>query len=561
MSRRFGTLALAGALILVTAQARAQGQAGQAGNSGSGNTVPDERPATTTIMGDTGLWFVPTGEVLRDKTWSVSGYRANWDIHQGFTDISHFIGTFGYGIGGRTEIFGAVRFDTRIDRDLVPTLFRPGDPDRGGVVNDYPFVKQAWTGDHFGDTFIGAKFNLVSQARRSPITVAFRPMVKLPGHKDSGSSTGKVDFGLDGIVSGEVAKVVEISGTAGFMWRGDPDEFDLSNGLRFGIGAQFPTRSPLKFTTEYFGEKYFDDSVVMNTTLVGVDGTSPPTFSFIQPQQTLMFGATWQTKRGIFAGAGLDWTAKADKEDHGTKFGWQFRLGYHPPIQAIPLPAPPPPPPPPPPAPPEHTLTLRAACNPCTVETGQTSQVTATAQDSIGCTITYRWSAPSGTFANPAQQNTVWTAPNQAGTVPLTVTGTCASDQKSASDTVNVQVTQRAVQTFTFEDVFFDFDRYSLTDAAQRILTQAVTTLRANPTLRIRIEGHTCSIGTAEYNLALGDRRARSVMQYLVSNGITADRLTTVSFGEENPKYDNSREETRRLNRRAAMTVQIVAGN
>jgi outer membrane protein OmpA-like peptidoglycan-associated protein len=117
------------------------------------------------------------------------------------------------------------------------------------------------------------------------------------------------------------------------------------------------------------------------------------------------------------------------------------------------------------------------------------------------------------------------------------------------------------VKVFTFEDVYFDFDRYSLTDAATRVLAQAVETLLANPTLRIRIEGHTCNIGTAEYNLALGDRRARSVMQYLVANGITADRLTTVSFGEESPKFDNAREETRRLNRRAAMTVQIVAGN
>jgi outer membrane protein OmpA-like peptidoglycan-associated protein len=50
-------------------------------------------------------------------------------------------------------------------------------------------------------------------------------------------------------------------------------------------------------------------------------------------------------------------------------------------------------------------------------------------------------------------------------------------------------------------------------------------------------------------------------MQYLSSNGIGADRLTTVSFGEENPRHDNSREETRRLNRRAAMTVAVVAGN
>src|SRR3954462_3053693 len=155
MSRRIGIQALLGALILVT-DARAQAQ--------TGNTVPDERPATTTIMGDTGLWFVPTGEVLKAKDWSVSGYRANWDVHQGFTDISHFIATFGYGVGGRAEIFGAVRLDTRIDRDIVPTLFNPADAGRGGVVNDYPFVKQAWTGDHFGDTFLGVKFSPVSQS-------------------------------------------------------------------------------------------------------------------------------------------------------------------------------------------------------------------------------------------------------------------------------------------------------------------------------------------------------------------------------------------------------------
>lgn len=240
MSRRIGFLALLGVLILVT-DARAQAQ--------TGNTVPDERPATTTIMGDTGLWFVPTGEVLKAKDWSASGYRANWDVHQGFTDISHFIATFGYGVGGHAEIFGAVRLDTRIDRDAVPTLFNPNDSERGGVVNDYPFVKEAWTGDHFGDTYLGAKINFLSQAHMSPVSLAVRPMVKLPGDKESGSSTGKVDFGVDAILSGEVAKSVEISGTAGFMWRGDPDEFNVSNGLRWGFGAQFPTRSPLKFTT------------------------------------------------------------------------------------------------------------------------------------------------------------------------------------------------------------------------------------------------------------------------------------------------------------------------
>ena len=77
------------------------------------------------------------------------------------------------------------------------------------------------------------------------------------------------------------------------------------------------------------------------------------------------------------------------------------------------------------------------------------------------------------------------------------------------------------------------------------------------PDLRLELEGHTCNIGTAEYNLALGERRAQAVRDYLQSRGVGIDRLRTVSYGEERPKHDNAREETRRLNRRAAMVVRL----
>jgi len=171
--------------------------------------------------------------------------------------------------------------------------------------------------------------------------------------------------------------------------------------------------------------------------------------------------------------------------------------------------------------------------------------------------VTYRWSAPSGSLAQPAERSTLFTAGQQEGSVPVTVTVTCPSDNKTASDTVNIRVTRPPVRNYTFEDVYFDFDRYSLRPEATRVLDEAVTALRENATLRVEIEGHTCNIGTAEYNLALGDRRANAVREYLVSRGVTADRLRTVSYGEERPKYDNSREETRRLNRRAALVVNL----
>jgi len=278
---------------------------------------------------------------------------------------------------------------------------------------------------------------------------------------------------------------------------------------------------------------------------------------------------TFQAPKGFFAGVGLSWNLPrevrdfhrdADNEPFADYWDWQVRIGYHPGVRKYVAPAPPPPPPPaavaPPPAP-EHTLTVTAECNPCTVQVGQSSTVTATPRDSINCAVTYRWSAPTGTFANPTQRQTLWTAPQQEGTVPITVTVTCPTDNKMASASVNIQVTRPPVRSYTFEDVHFDFDRYSLRPEAVRVLDEAVSAMMQDPMLRITVEGHTCNIGTAEYNLALGDRRANSVRDYLVSRGIGADRLQTVSYGEERPKYDNAREETRRLNRRAAMVVRV----
>ena len=128
------------------------------------------------------------------------------------------------------------------------------------------------------------------------------------------------------------------------------------------------------------------------------------------------------------------------------------------------------------------------------------------------------------------------------------------------SDTVTIQVNEPPAEPpreFSFEDVQFEFDRANLQPAATRILDDVVDAMQENPDLGIQIEGHTCNIGTAEYNLALGDRRANSVREYLVGRGIDGSRLSTVSYGEERPAHDNSEEATRQLNRRAVLVVQV----
>jgi peptidoglycan-associated lipoprotein len=199
-------------------------------------------------------------------------------------------------------------------------------------------------------------------------------------------------------------------------------------------------------------------------------------------------------------------------------------------------------------------------CDPCTVDVGKTSTVTADAQSPDGNPLTYRWTAPGGTFSSPTSRQTPWTAPMTVGPVVTTVTVDDGHGHQ-ASDSVTIQVVKPVAQEIVFEDVFFEFDRSSLRPEAQKILDDAVLKMQADPTLQITIEGHTCNIGTAEYTLALGERRARAVRDYLVSKGVNTDRMRIVSYGEERPKYDNSREETRRLNRRAALVVRLGGGD
>src|SRR3954464_5986332 len=103
------------------------------------------RPATTTFMGDTGLWYVPTGEVLPHKKWSMSAYRVNFDDNQGFTDVSNWPLTFGYGVSDHVELFGSWVLVSRIDRDIRP-LFLSSIPRAGGVVPQNPLMKDTWSG-------------------------------------------------------------------------------------------------------------------------------------------------------------------------------------------------------------------------------------------------------------------------------------------------------------------------------------------------------------------------------------------------------------------------------
>jgi peptidoglycan-associated lipoprotein len=108
--------------------------------------------------------------------------------------------------------------------------------------------------------------------------------------------------------------------------------------------------------------------------------------------------------------------------------------------------------------------------------------------------------------------------------------------------------------------VFFGFDAYTLSPEARGTLSRQAQWLRQHPQVGFSIEGHADERGTREYNLALGDRRAKAAADFLVLQGISASRITTISYGKERPEALGSDESSHAQNRRAVSVVVRVGG-
>ena len=120
--------------------------------------------------------------------------------------------------------------------------------------------------------------------------------------------------------------------------------------------------------------------------------------------------------------------------------------------------------------------------------------------------------------------------------------------------------TRPQIQDFTatpdLKDIHFDFDKYDIRPDAAKVLDGNASWLKGNARQLVLVEGHCDERGTNEYNLALGERRAKATMNYLVSQGIDARRITIVSYGEERPQCREHSEACWAKNRRARFLVK-----
>jgi len=133
-------------------------------------------------------------------------------------------------------------------------------------------------------------------------------------------------------------------------------------------------------------------------------------------------------------------------------------------------------------------------------------------------------------------------------------TSSSASSSASSSTTAT-QMSDAEKLAQVGNTVYFGFDSSELAGEAQATLDRQAAFLNVNPTMVVVIEGHADERGTREYNLALGDRRAVAVRDYLLAKGLNAARVRTVSYGKERPAVSGSNEEAWAKNRRAATVL------
>jgi peptidoglycan-associated lipoprotein len=157
-----------------------------------------------------------------------------------------------------------------------------------------------------------------------------------------------------------------------------------------------------------------------------------------------------------------------------------------------------------------------------------------------------------GDSPTDASSTTAAPDPRAAGTsAPSSAAGPGASGGPVAGQQATRPSLREFVAVPDLRDVHFDFYRYDIRPDAAKILDANARWMKANPAALVLIEGHADEQGTNDYNLALGERRAKAAMNYLVGQGLPADRFTVISYGEEWPVCQERNEACWARNRRA----------
>jgi peptidoglycan-associated lipoprotein len=206
---------------------------------------------------------------------------------------------------------------------------------------------------------------------------------------------------------------------------------------------------------------------------------------------------------------------------------------------------------PPPPAAPPSTPTVTLTADPTSINKGEFSTLHWSSTNATQLTI-----APDVGAVAPEGSTKV--TPSDSVTYTVTASGPGGTADSTVRITVAQPPTEPAPANASLDELFlkeiqdayFDLDKADIRPDARGALQKSADFLRNYPQIKVVVEGHCDERGSTEYNLALGDRRAAAVKQYMVSLGIGADRISTVSYGKEKPFCMESNESCWQQNRR-----------
>ncbi len=206
---------------------------------------------------------------------------------------------------------------------------------------------------------------------------------------------------------------------------------------------------------------------------------------------------------------------------------------------------------PPAPSSPQPTVTLSAS--PASVNSGDTSTLSWSSTDATDADIepgVGKVAVQGSTPVNPTSSTTFTiTATGPGGTATATARVTVGAPPPQSAPSSNQSLNELFEQNV--KDAYFDFNKADIRGDARDSLAKTAEFLRSYPQVRVTIEGHCDERGSTEYNIGLGERRAQAAKNYLVSLGINASRMDTVSWGKERPFCTEHTEECWQQNRRA----------
>lgn len=165
------------------------------------------------------------------------------------------------------------------------------------------------------------------------------------------------------------------------------------------------------------------------------------------------------------------------------------------------------------------------------------------------------WVPPESAGSKPAGEVAVVRPPSPTET-PLPGAPKISSSTLPAAGAAGAAGVAGSAGVSPLKDIFFEYDRAIIGDDQKAALNENARWLKANPAARILVEGHCDERGSAEYNLGLGDRRAKAIRDYLVLSGIAPNRIGTISYGKERPFVLGHDENAWKQNRRVHFALQ-----